>query len=73
MTTIPTILANNPCDCPPGECAAGVEDEGCVNQLVGNVRSGWCENCQADTWWHEGRCLRAELHDETKANNSLGA
>ena len=56
-------LRNNPCDCPPNQCADFVEpDSDCINRLTGEVRTLGCWVCMGTTWHQDGRCLRCKPH-----------
>jgi hypothetical protein len=51
-------IQNEPCNCPPGECAAGVErDDQCINRHSAAITE-WCASCGATTWHEYGTCLR---------------
>lgn len=52
------LIRNEPCDCPPGQCAEFIEnDENCINRIAYAV-TDYCEKCGSHTW-HEGdNCLR---------------
>lgn len=46
------------CDCQPGICQKGVvPPEDCIARLD-NVISAPCAKCEANTWHHEGKCIR---------------
>lgn len=61
-------IHNEPCNCPPGQCAEMIErDENCINRLSGDVRTINCETCGAHTWHQNSRCLRCRPFDAAAA------
>lgn len=51
-------IHNEPCNCPSGKCAHGVEDDTrCINRHAAAVTE-YCSTCQASTWHEYGKCLR---------------
>jgi len=54
-------IMSEPCDCPPGRCAALVEpDSNCINRLSGDVRTMRCPKHDGYTWHQDGVCLRCK-------------
>ena len=53
-------IHNEPCDCPPGQCAHFLDnDAACINRLSGDVRVLSCETCGGCGTWHQDRkCLK---------------
>ena len=63
MSHSPAGIHNDPCDCPPGQCAHFVNDDAqCINRLRGEVVTANCLVCNPNgngaTWHHNGECLR---------------
>ena len=58
MSSVPELY-NEPCDCPPGQCAGFLDnDADCINRLSGEVKTMNCEKCTGATWHQNGECLR---------------
>jgi hypothetical protein len=57
------IIRNEPCACPPGQCAAFVDDDKqCINRLADAI-TAYCDKCQATTWHSQNVCLRCQIQE----------
>lgn len=58
---------NEVCECPDGTCAHFIDPPSdCINKFKGEVKTQFCDACQATCWHQDGSCLKCRYIEQLR-------